>query len=128
MSDQVSTTFRHMSDQFSTTFRRMSDQFSTSFRRMSDQFSTSFRCMNCFRHHFDNLELHFDELMDYISTLMIGYDRTMFLSKRFKRGLCDAIPLPRTTPDKHENYHQCVPSSGCYVIPAGWTFREGPNL
>ena len=61
-----------------------------------------------------------------ISTPMIDYDRTMFLSKRFKRGLWDAIPLPRTTPDKHENYHQCVSSSGCYVIPVGWTFREGP--
>ena len=80
---------------FSMIFRWFLDSCPSQFRRLFDSFPLRF-------------ELHFDEPMDYISTLMIGYARTMFLSKRFKRGLWDAIPLPRTTPDKHENYHQCV--------------------
>ena len=57
----------------------------------------------------------------YIFTPMMNFLRTIF-TVYANRGLLDAIPLPRTTPDKHENYHQCVPSSGCYVIPVGWTF------
>ena len=96
-----------------THFRRISDEFSDQFRSFPGQLSTFFR------HFFDNLELHFDELMDYA--------RTMVLSKRFKRGLWDAIPLPRTTPDKHENYHQCVWSiSAPQIMNHGW--RVVPTL
>ena len=63
-------------------------QFSINFRSIFDQFS--------------NYDLHFDELhLAYVG-------QCYFYNGYVNRGLLDAIPLPRTTPDNHENYHQCV--------------------
>ena len=41
--------------------------------------------------------------------LQCGLRRTIYYLQFYaNRGLWDAIPPLRTTPDKHENYHQCV--------------------
>ena len=93
--DEFSNNFRPIVDQFSTNFRPLSDQISTRFRQIFDQLLINFRPVS-------NYDLHFDELhLAYVG-------QCYFYNGYVNRGLLDAIPLPRTTPDKHENYHQCV--------------------
>ena len=96
---ELSTFFRCISDSFSMLLRFTFDQVSTHVRFNFDQVSMHVRFIS----NHDSHDLHFDELQ-------VGLRRTMFKFPCYvNRGLWDAIPLPRTTPDKHvELSSQCV--------------------
>ena len=88
---ELSTFFRCISDSLSMLLRFTFDQVSTHVRFNFDQVSMHVRFIS----NHDSHDLHFDELQ-------VGLRRTMFKFPCYvNRGLWDAIPLPRTTPDKH---------------------------
>ena len=76
-------------------FRGVFDAYPSLFRRIFDSFPTGLWTISTYYPISSLLELHFDELQG-MTTL-----GPIFLSKCFKRGLWDAIPLLRTTPDNH---------------------------
>ena len=95
--------FRWTFDELSINFRWTSVGSPPNLRRTFDSFSLHFYWFSTT----SNSTLTNHDNLAYIFTPMMNFLRTIF-TVYVNRGLLDAIPLPRTTPDKHENYHQCV--------------------
>ena len=96
------TNFRRAPVACPSSFRFILDWFFDATTTIFDQIWTNFKLMI----HLNSTLTNYDNLVHIFTPMMI-FIRTM-LNVYVNRGLWDAIPLPRTTPDKHENYHQCV--------------------